>query len=726
MKHTNQLTGEKSPYLLQHAHNPVEWLPWGEAAFDRARHEDKPIFLSVGYSTCHWCHVMERESFENEAVAQVMNEHFVNIKVDREERPDIDRIYMTFVQHASGGQGGWPMSVFLTPDLKPFYGGTYFPPMDAYGRPGFVTLLRHIAHAWTSDRANVLQSGESVASALREMAEAKGETEFVKLPWDEIAARCYQQIAGTYDAHLGGFGDAPKFPRPVTHDFLHRHFTAGGPEEAVEMSRQTLRAMALGGMNDQLGGGFHRYSVDSAWIVSHFEKMLYDQAQLVNAHLEMFQLTGDEFHAQIARDTLDYVLRDMTHENGGFFAAEDADSAERDEGGGMRDENSALIPHPSSLKKEGAFYVWTWQELEDVLGEDAPLFCAYYGVKPEGNAPSQGDPHGEFKGKNILYRAGSLETIAAHFERSAGEVEEVLARSREKLMQVRATRPRPHRDEKIIVAWNGLMISAFARAAQVLDDEKYLNAARRAAAFIRAELWDESAATLRRHWMNGPANVPGFAADYAFLSLGLLDLFEAGFDNETLWWAEAVLRTLNEQFFDTNGGAYFDGAPSSDILVRLKEDYDGAEPSASSLAALANLRLAQLFDDDDFRAPGVATLHAFSSRLMQVPSALPAMVSAAIFAASPPLHIVIAGEPNADDTRALLRVLHSAFIPYKTVVLADGGAAHAELSRRAGWIAEMKPINGKAAAYVCRNFACRQPVTSAEELEKALLEGGSD
>ena len=710
-KFTNQLAGEKSPYLLQHAHNPVEWLPWGEAAFERARREDKPIFLSVGYSTCHWCHVMERESFENEAVAQVMNEHFISIKVDREERPDVDRIYMTFVQHASGGQGGWPMSVFLTPDLKPFFGGTYFPPNDAYGRPGFVTLLHHIARAWTSDRANVLASGDSVTDALRKLAEEKGEKEFAQLPWDEIATRCFEQIAGTYDTHLGGFGDAPKFPRPVTHDFLHRHFVAGGSEVAIQMSDSTLRAMANGGMNDQLGGGFHRYSVDAQWIVSHFEKMLYDQAQLVCAHLEMFQLDGDEFYAQTARGTLDYVLRDMTHENGGFFAAEDADS---------------LPSHDAQHKDEGAFYVWTWQEIEDVLGEDAPLFCAYYGVKPAGNAPSQGDPHGEFKGKNILYRTGSLETIAAHFERSANEVEEVLARSCEKLMQVRATRPRPHRDEKIIVAWNGLIISAFARAAQVLDDEKYLNAARRAANFIRAELWDENAHTLRRHWMNGPANVPGFAADYAFLALGLLDLFEAGFDNQTLWWAEAVLRTLNEQFFDTNGGAYFDGAPSPDILVRLKEDYDGAEPSASSLAALANLRLAQLFDDDDFRAPGVATLHAFSTRLMQVPSALPAMVSAAIFAASPPLHIVIAGEPDADDTRALLRVVHSAFIPYKTVVLADGGAAHAELSRRAAWIAEMKPINGKAAAYVCRNFACRQPVTSAEELEKALLEGGSD
>ncbi len=422
-QHTNQLAGEKSPYLLQHAHNPVDWLPWGQAAFEKARREDKPIFLSIGYSTCHWCHVMERESFESEAIAKLMNENFVNIKVDREERPDVDRIYMTFVQHASGGQGGWPMSVFLTHELKPFYGGTYFPPQDAYGRPGFATLLQYIAKAWTEDRANVLKSGESVAQALRDVAASREEEEeFTPLPWNEIANLCYRQIAASYDGGLGGFGEAPKFPRPVVHDFLHRYFAAGGPEEAIEMSRHTLLAMARGGMNDQLGGGFHRYSVDAQWIVSHFEKMLYDQAQLVIAFLEMFQLTDDNIFAQTARQTLTYVARDLTHENGGFFAGEDADS---------------FAHEGADHKIEGAFYVWQQSEIENLLGDDAPIFNAYYGVRPEGNAPPQGDPHGEFKGLNILHIAGDKTEIAAHFGKSEDEIEAALLHGRQKLFAAR-------------------------------------------------------------------------------------------------------------------------------------------------------------------------------------------------------------------------------------------------------------------------------------------------
>ena len=708
-KHTNQLANEKSPYLLQHAHNPVEWLPWGEVAFQKARSEDKPIFLSIGYSTCHWCHVMERESFESEAIAQVMNEHFVNIKVDREERPDVDRIYMTFVQHASGGQGGWPMSVFLTPDLKPFYGGTYFPPQDAYGRPGFVTLLRYIAQAWQNDRANVLKSGESVAEALREVAEEKQESEeFKQLPWDEIANLCYRQFAAAYDGGLGGFGNAPKFPRPVVHDFLHRYFAAGGPEEAIEMSRHTLLAMAQGGMNDQLGGGFHRYSVDAQWIVSHFEKMLYDQAQLVIAYLEMFQLTGEEIFAETARQTLDYVARDLTHEGGGFFAGEDADSY-----GQEGDDH----------KKEGAFYVWPQSEIEKLLGEDAALFNAYYGVKPEGNAPPQGDPHGEFEGLNILYVAGEREEFAARFSKSLREVEAILLRGRQALFAVRAKRPRPHRDEKIIVAWNGLMLSAFARAAQVLDDENYLNIARRCADFIRAELWNENNQLLRRHWMNGPAQVFGFSSDYAFLAQGLLDLYEASFDSKYLFWAEDVTRALNARFYDPERGAYYDGEDTPDLLVRLKEDYDGAEPSPSSIAALVNLRLAHLFDDDDLRRTGVATLHTFSSRLQQVPSALPAMLNAAIYAGIPPLHIVIAGEIDDENTQALLRVVHSAFIPFKTVVVAG---EENDLAHRVPWIDGMETLDGQAAAYVCRNFACQRPVATPEELEELLMNGEAE
>ena len=713
MKYTNQLAGEKSPYLLQHAHNPVEWLPWGEAAFEKARREDKPIFLSIGYSTCHWCHVMERESFENEAIAQIMNENFVNIKVDREERPDVDRIYMTFVQHSSGGQGGWPMSVFLTPELKPFYGGTYFPPQDAYGRPGFATLLHYITDAWQKDRAAVLKSSDNVAQALREVAARReADEEFVPLPWNEIANLCYSQIAASYDGGLGGFGEAPKFPRPVVHDFLHRYFAAGGPEEAIEMSRHTLLAMARGGMNDQLGGGFHRYSVDAQWIVSHFEKMLYDQAQLVIAFLEMYQLTDEPIYATTARQTLDYVARDLTHSaqgapqeasGGGFFAGEDADS---------------FAKEGDDHKIEGAFYVWQQSEIESLLGDDAAVFNAYYGVRSAGNAPPQGDPHGEFVGLNILHIAGDKTEIAAHFSKSEDEIESILQRGRATLLAARNSRPRPHRDEKIIVAWNGLMLSAFSRAAQVLDDEHYLNIARRCADFIRAELWDENAQTLRRHWMNGPAHVPGFAADYACLAQGLLDLFEASFDSEYLFWAEDITRALNEKFYDPEGGAFYDGEDTPDLLVRLKDDYDGAEPAPSSVAAMVNLRLAHLFDDDDLRRVGVATLHTFSNRLKQIPVTLPAMLNAAIYANVPPMHIVIAGEAGSEDTQALLRVVHAAFIPYKTVLLVNQAN---DLAHRIDWILDMEPQDGKAAAYVCRNFACQRPVTSPEELEQLLL-----
>ncbi|MDQ3813574.1 MAG: thioredoxin domain-containing protein [Armatimonadota bacterium] len=708
MKHTNELANEKSPYLLQHAHNPVDWLPWGEEAFARARAEDKPIFLSIGYSTCHWCHVMERESFENEAVAAVMNEHFINIKVDREERPDVDRVYMTFVQ-ATTGSGGWPLSAFLTPELKPFYGGTYFPPRDAYGRPGFVTLLHHIAEAWEKDRANVEASGDNVLQALRRYAAVEADhnaDEDAAVPWDQIVAGCYQQLASSYDERWGGFGRAPKFPRPVQHDFLHRYFAVGGQQDAAQMSHHTLRAMSDGGMHDHLGGGFHRYSVDERWIVSHFEKMLYDQAQLVVSYLEMYQLTHDALFADTARDTLEYVLRDMTHPAGGFFAAEDADS----------------LPSPDAgHKEEGAFYVWTIQEIEDALGkEDAAIFNEYYGVKLQGNAPPQGDPHGEFRGKNILYRARTIDEVAERSGRTPDHVREVLEASRQKLFAIRSLRPRPHRDEKIITAWNGLMISAFARAAQVLDEPRYLQAARDAATFIRAELFDAGTASLHRHYKDGTAPVAAFADDYAFLVAGLLDLFEATFDLEYLEWAEQLTATLDSVFYDEANGGYFNSAPDPHVLLRMKEDYDSAEPSASSIAAMNNLRLAGLLHRADLREKAEATMRAFAGRLQNIPSAMPALLCAVLYASVPPLHIVIVGNRDAADTRALLRAVHEPFIPHKTVLLLDGGEDQNRLAQRLPFIAEMKMQDGKATAYVCQDFACQRPVTSVQELKELL------
>src|SRR3989440_11938517 len=458
-EHTNRLAREKSPYLLQHAHNPVDWYPWGEEAFAKARRENKPIFLSVGYSTCHWCHVMAHGSFENEEVAAIMNREFVNIKVDREERPDVDRVYMTFVQ-ATTGSGGWPMSVWLTPDLKPFVGGTYFPPEERYGQPAFKKVLERIATAWKEDHDKIVEQGSKIVEALRESQSAA--------PGDgkidgSVADAAYRQIDRSYDPKEGGFGNAPEFPRPVTLNFLTRFYArdpkSDSGKHALEMTLFTLRKMAAGGMHDHIGGGFHRYSVDRYWHGPHFEEMLYDQAQLVVAYLDAFQITQDRQYESVARDILDYVARDMTSKEGGFFSAEDADSPV-----------VAGIGDPGHSKTaEGAFYIWTKKEIEEALGDAAEVFEFHYGVQPHGNAPEGSDPHDEFRGKNILIERRTIADTAQQFKKSEQEIRDSLAKSSEKLFAIRAQRSRPHLDDKIIAAWNGLMISAYARAAQMLD-----------------------------------------------------------------------------------------------------------------------------------------------------------------------------------------------------------------------------------------------------------------
>ncbi len=520
-EHTNRLAHEKSPYLLQHAHNPVDWYPWGEEAFEKARRENKPIFLSVGYSTCHWCHVMAHESFENEEVAAIMNREFVNIKVDREERPDVDRVYMTFVQATTGG-GGWPMSVWLTPDLKPFVGGTYFPPDDRYGQPAFKSVLERIATAWKQDHDKIVEQGSKIVDALRESQGAAGSSSPQTGATSEgkvdaaVVDAAFKQFDRSYDPKEGGFGNAPKFPRPATLNFLTRFYARGrgigfqpisgehrqdadataDGKHALDMALFTLRKMAAGGMHDHIGGGFHRYSVDRYWHVPHFEKMLYDQAQLAVAYLDAFQITKDEQYESVARDILDYVTRDMTSKEGGFFSAEDADSpvaAVYD----RRNESAQEMKvgaHRAPLQKtaEGAFYIWTEKEIGTALGDVAEIFNFHYGVQPHGNAPEGSDPHDEFRGKNILIERHTLAETAEHFKKSEQEIRELLAKSRDKLFAIRAKRARPHLDDKIIAAWNGLMISAYARAAQVLDDSHYLEIATRAAKFLRANLYDEN------------------------------------------------------------------------------------------------------------------------------------------------------------------------------------------------------------------------------------------
>ncbi len=720
-KFTNRLAREKSPYLLQHQHNPVDWMPWGPEAFARAKKEDKPIFLSVGYSTCHWCHVMAHESFEDEAVAKYLNEHFVCIKVDREERPDVDKVYMTFVQATTGG-GGWPMSVWLTPDLKPFVGGTYFPPNDRGGRPSFRRMLGSIAEGWKNERDNIVKHGDQVAKQLGEAA-ATAEAAAEKPGRASLYGGLGQLVKRFDDTH-GGFGSAPKFPQPSIINFLLRMSVRRGlgatPESeetdrgrARKMALFTLEKMAAGGMHDHLGGGFHRYSVDTYWHIPHFEKMLYDQAQLARAYADAFQLTRDARWEKIARDTLDYVLRDMTDKDGGFYSAEDADS---------------LLAHGKPEHGEGAFYVWTQKEIESLLGTGAPgaldgatLFKKFYGVAPDGNAPVGSDPMKEFTGKNTLIQRLTIADAAKEFKKADAEIEASLAASRAKLFGERAKRPRPHLDDKIITAWNGLMISALARAAQVLDEPRYLAAAQRSARFINEHLWRDGALT--RSFRHEPSGIAAFADDYAALIAGLLDLYEADFDTAWLAWALDLQAKMDALFYDKALGGYFQTAPgASDILFRTKEDYDGAEPAPSSLAASNLLRLAQITDSKDFRERAEKTIASASAQLDRLPSAMTQMLCAVDASLAKPRQIVIAGRRGADDTRALLREVRATFSPNQIVFLADGAEGQKWLGEKLEFFRSVSPVDGKAAAYVCENFTCREPVTDPAKLRELLAQ----
>jgi uncharacterized protein YyaL (SSP411 family) len=668
----NRLAHEKSPYLLQHAHNPVDWYPWGEDAFAKAKQEDKPIFLSIGYSTCHWCHVMERESFEQDAIAEILNAHFVSIKVDREERPDVDRVYMLFVQ-ASTGSGGWPMSVFLTPERKPFFGGTYFPPDNRYGRAGFGAILMNLARAWRDDRARIEESGAKVLEQLRDYSTAPAS---VGEPGRPALDSGFYAFRRSFDDKLGGFGGAPKFPRPSIHNFLLRYYFEAKNAEALEMVLLTLREMAKGGMHDQLGGGFHRYSVDDHWFVPHFEKMLYDQAQLAVSYLEAFQVTRDDQYAASARDIFTYVRRDLTHPGGAFYSAEDADSAEN-------------ASNPKE-KREGAFYVWTAAEIDAALPEsEAALFKHRFGVEPNGNVAE--DPHGEFGGRNILYQAHT--------------VEQALTSAIAKLLAVRSLRPRPHLDDKILTAWNGLMISAFAKGAAILGDARYADAARAAATFIRENLWDPQRKILLRRYREGDASIDGFLDDYAFFINGLLDLYEASFDSADLAFAIQLAERAIALFRDPENGAFFSASASGEELVlRLKDDYDGAEPSGNSVLALALLRLARMTERDDFRRAADGILRAFSSRLTSAGSGVPQMLCALAFALARPREIVLAGP--RDET--MLATIRRHFLPSTVIMTASDARV------------PMPAVDGKATAYVCENFTCQLPVNTASQIDEQL------
>ena len=732
LEHTNRLAHEKSPYLLQHAHNPVDWHPWGKEAFEKARRENKPIFLSVGYSTCHWCHVMAHESFENEDVAALMNREFVNIKVDREERPDVDRVYMTFVQATTGG-GGWPMSVWLTPDLKPFVGGTYFPPDERYGQPAFKSVLERIATAWKQNQDKIVEQGSKIVDALRESqgAAVSSPPQTGAIGESKIDAAvvdaAFKQFDRSYDPKEGGFGNAPKFPRPATLNFLTRFWASGVghasglpaadasethalPLHALDMALFTLRKMAAGGMHDHIGGGFHRYSVDRYWHVPHFEKMLYDQAQLAAAYLDAFQITKDEQYASVARDILDYVARDMTSKEGGFFSAEDADSP------------VAGIADPGHNKNaEGAFYVWTKKEIDDALGDAGEIFDFHYGVQAHGNAPEGSDPHDEFRGKNILIERHTIAETAERFKKSEQEVQELLATSREKLFAIRLKRPRPHLDDKIIAAWNGLMISAYARAAQVLDDPRYLEIATRAAKFLRANLYDEKSKLLHRNYREARSDIEGFADDYAFVIQALLDLYEASFHVEWLKLAVDLQEKQDRLFYDEKNGGYFStSGKDKSVFLRMKDDNDGAEPAASSIAALNCLRLSQIRNEPEMAERAGKTIAVFATTLSHFPSAMPQMLVALDYSLGKPRQIVIAGKRNAPETKALLGEVRRHFLPKTILLLADGDEGQKYLGEKNEAIRAMSSVKGKSAAYVCQNFTCKAPVTDPKYLAELL------
>ncbi len=697
---TNRLIHEKSPYLLQHAANPVDWYPWGDEAFKKARSEDKPLFLSVGYSTCHWCHVMEEESFVNPAIAKLLNEYFISIKVDREERPDVDQIYMRAVQ-ALSGSGGWPISVFLNHDLKPFYGGTYFPPEDRWGRPGFSTILKSLHKKWVENRMHIDQAGEELMTNLKNQIAIQAASRRLG---EETLKAAYGQLDGTFDVRYGGFGRAPKFPRSHDLSFLLRYWKRTGEKKALGMVETTLTEMARGGIYDHLGGGFHRYSTDHQWHVPHFEKMLYDQALLAKTYLEAYQATGREEYARVAREVLDYVRRDMRQEQGGFYSAEDADSA-------------VDTAHPAH-KKEGAFYVWSAAEIHQALGDEgASIFDDAYGVDPEGNAEK--DPQGEFTGKNILKESLSVQELSEKYGKTYQEMETLLRGTRARLLELRNRRPRPFLDDKILTDWNGLMISALAYSARILGNPEDLKAASQAADFILKTLKRPDGRLLHR-WREGQAAIPAFLDDYAFLIQGLCDLYEAGFEARYL---EEALRLLSEAltfFWDDMRGAFFFSAKDAEkLLHESKELYDGAIPSGNSVMTLNLLRLARMTMNRTLEKKAEQTLDYFSASIAQYPSGFTQMLAALDFVLGPSREIVFSG--HAQPLEALIKIVNGQFLPNKVVLRYDQAAPdHAMIEKLSPFTAKQKALEGRPTVYVCKNYVCDLPAHDPVRLEELL------
>jgi len=690
----NRLISEKSPYLLQHAYNPVEWFPWGEEAFTKARQEDKPIFLSIGYSTCHWCHVMEKESFEDEETARLINDTFVSIKVDREERPDIDHIYMVVCQMMTGG-GGWPLNVIMTADRKPFFAGTYFPKETRPGRIGMIDLSHRIKELWTNKREDVLQSAGKVMAALRQVPdESPGEV----LGTDVLDA-AYRQLAQRFDVRHGGFSQAPKFPTPHNMLFLLRYWKRTGDRRALEMVEQTLDSMRLGGIYDQVGFGFHRYSTDDRWLVPHFEKMLYDQAMLAMTYTEAYQATGKPSYAKTAQEIFTYVLRDMTSEQGGFFSAEDADS----EG------------------EEGKFYVWKLEEIQRALDDrQRDLAIAAFGLQQAGNFKEEAT--GRLTGNNILYLRRPAEKLAADFNLSDAGLESLLEQTRQELFESREKRIHPHKDDKILTDWNGLMIAALSQGYQVFHKPEYLDAAKRAADFILGTLRTSDGLTLHRY-RDGEAGMPAHVDDYAFLVWGLLDLYEAGFEVRYLKSAQNLTQELLDRFWDASAGGFFFTADDGEqLILRKKEIYDGATPSGNSVAMLNLLRLARITGDPELEHRAHLIGRTFSGNVRQFPSGYTQLLAALEFAQGPSHEVVIVGQSAGADTERMLRQLNRPFLPNKVVLLRPADEASPEIADIAKYTKDQHSIDGQATAYVCVNYSCELPTTDTRRMLQLLGE----
>jgi uncharacterized protein YyaL (SSP411 family) len=684
-KHTNRLIDETSPYLLQHAHNPVDWYPWGPEALERARSEDKPILLSIGYSACHWCHVMEHESFENEEIAQLMNKNFVCIKVDREERPDLDSIYMNAVQMMTG-HGGWPMTMFLTPDLKPFYGGTYYPPADRQGMPGFPKVLLAIADSYVNRRQDIFSSADAITGELRKMNRFHASGEMLTT---EVLNQAFTALASNFDRVNGGFGHAPKFPPSMALMFFLRYYKRTNSQAALEMAELTLEKMAEGGMYDHLGGGFARYSVDAHWLVPHFEKMLYDNALLARVYLYAYQATGKQFYRRVAEEILEYIIRDMTDRTGGFYSAEDADS----EG------------------EEGKFYVWTRQEVIDTLGEeDGQLFCDYFDVTEHGNFEH---------GKAILNTPVKLEEVAREKGISVDDFRRKMEAARRKLFYVREERVRPGRDEKILAAWNGMMVAAFAEAANILGRDDYRAVAVKNADFLLANLVRNN--RMLRTYKDGTAKLNGYLEDYSYLIEGLLAVYEATFDLTYYDSARGLADTMIEHFWDeADGGFFFTSSDHEELITRTKDYFDNATPSGNSVAAAALLKLGLLAEESKYQRCAATIFRTMRQVMAKYPSAFGYLLSALDFYLAEAKEIAILAEPDSHEARTFIAEIYSRYLPNKVVALRGPDDERAVNSIKL--LADRSMIDGKPTVYVCRNYTCLAPATTREELAERLEE----